>query len=248
MAKPATARLTDKVMAGLIGLIDKNGLGPGDKLPTSQQLCELFGVSRTVVREATARLEAEGRLTSRRGSGVYVKELDLPLTHSLVVGSPQDLADVLEIMELRMSVEIEAAALAAQRRSETDILRLEQAMARFGRHMQDRTLASDADRALHQVIAEATGNLKFKHFVDEIGDRLIPRRALGAAFANPDDQTAFLQKIHDEHKVIVDAIIERNEDAARTAMRSHLENGRRRYRTWSVEHPEQDWTVPEPVT
>lgn len=229
-------RLTDKVKAGLIDLIAAEQLGAGQKLPTAEQLCLRFAVSRTVIREAIASLQAEGRLISRRGSGVYVSEPSPSLVTGLTMGSPQDLADVLELMELRMSVEIEAAGLAAERRSETDLLRIEQAMSSFARHMQGQTLASDADRALHRAIAQATNNPKFAEFVDHLGERLIPRRALGAAFADITAQAAFLGAIHQEHRVIADAIANRQPLVARNSMRLHLENGRRRYRDWNLQH------------
>lgn len=229
-----SGRLTDKVVNGLLALISEQGLAPGAKLPTTQVLCGQFGVSRTVVREAVASLQAEGYVVSRRGSGVYVRDVVAQPARSFIMESPQDIADVMEIMELRMSVEIEAAALAALRRTEADLLRIEQAMASFARNLDSNTLASEADRALHVAIAQATGNLKFKHFVDEIGERLIPRKALGAAFAKPEDQQAFLQRIHSEHRAIVQAITDRDPEQARTFMRTHLENGRKRYRTWNA--------------
>lgn len=234
--RQGAARLTDRVKGGLISLITADNLQPGDRLPTAEQLCATFGVSRTVVREAIASLQAEGRLVSKRGSGVYVCEAPAPASGGLSMGSPQDIADVLEFMELRMSVEIEAAGLAAERRSETDLLRLEQAMSSFARHMQDKTLASDADQALHRSIAQATSNPKFAAFVDQLGERLIPRRALGAAFADSEEQLSFLRTIHEEHRAIVDAIADRRPQLARDSMRLHLDNGRRRYRNWNVQH------------
>ncbi len=236
MTRQGAVRLTDTVKGGLISLISSDKLQAGDKLPTAEQLCQRFGVSRTVVREAIASLQAEGRLVSKRGSGVYVSDTQPNRSGSLLMGSPEDIADVREFMELRMSVEIEAAGLAAERRSETDLLRIEQAMSSFARHMQDKTLASDADRALHRAIAQATNNPRFGEFVDQLGERLIPRKALGAAFADSEEQMSFLLTIHDEHRAIADAIANRQPERARETMRTHLDNGRRRYRNWNVQH------------
>lgn len=236
MTAKTTVRLTDKVTAGLLAMIAEDGLVPGDKLPTAHELCQRFGVSRTVVRESIASLQAEGRLRSLRGSGVYVHAPERPSETPglLISGAANDVAELLDFMELRISVEVEAARLAAQRRSETDVLRIQQAMAAFSRHSVDKSLASDADRALHVAIAQSTGNPKFKQFVDEMGERLIPRRALGAAFAHAEEQAAFLAKIDAEHRALVDAIVERDAEAAAQAMRVHLDNGRRRYRTWNL--------------
>ena len=236
MIETTAPRLTDRVKDGLVRMIADDGLKPGDKLPPADRLCEQFSVSRTVVREAIASLKAEGRLRSLRGSGVYVSEPPKPLGGSMFMEAPQDIGDVLDFIEFRMSVEIEAAGLAAERRTETNLLRMEQALGQFARHLHDNSLATDADRAFHRAIADATNNARFRLFVDEVGERLIPRRALGASFTDEKDKAEFLDTIGTEHRRIFDAITERRADEARAAMRQHLEGGRRRYREWSLAH------------
>ncbi|WP_375451334.1 FadR/GntR family transcriptional regulator [uncultured Devosia sp.] len=235
MVEAQAMRLTDRVKQDLVQLIDRTNLKIGDKLPTADRLCEQFSVSRTVVREAIAGLKADGRLRSLRGSGVYVSE-PARAGGSMFMEAPQDIGDVLDFIEFRMSVEIEAAGLAAERRTETNLLRMEQAMSQFARHLQDNSLATDADRAFHRAVADATNNARFRLFVDEMGERLIPRRALGASFADQQDKAEFLDNIQREHRRIFEAINERQADAARAAMRQHLEGGRRRYREWSLLH------------
>lgn len=236
MVEVQAMRLTDRVKQDLVLLIAHDNLQPGDKLPPADRLCEQFSVSRTVVREAIASLKAEGRLRSLRGSGVYVSEPPALSGSSMFMEAPQDIGDVLDFMEFRMSVEIEAAGLAAERRTETNLLRMEQAMSQFARHLQDNSLATDADRAFHRAIADATNNGRFRLFVDEMGERLIPRRALGASFTDEKDKTEFLVNIEAEHRRIFEAINDRQPDAARAAMREHLQGGRRRYREWSLAH------------
>lgn len=227
--------LTDRVKHDLVRFMETEKLRPGDKLPPAERLCELFSVSRTVVREAIASLKAEGRLRSLRGSGVYVEEPSTKLGGlSLFMSAPQEIGEVLDLMEFRISVETEAAALAAERRTETNLVRMEQAMTLFGRSLDENGLASDADRAFHRAIADATNNTRFRLFVDEMGERLIPRRALGASFADKKSKDEFLDVIQREHRLIFDAISDRKPDVARSAMRRHLEGGRRRYREWSL--------------
>lgn len=233
MTTLAATALTDRVKLDLQRLID--GLKTGDRLPPVEQLCARFGVSRTVVREAIASLKAEGRLRSRRGSGVYVSEPAANSVPALFMSAPQEIGDVLDLMEFRISVETEAAALAAERRTETHLMRIAQAMAQFDRPPAG-GLAAEADRAFHRAIAEATGNRRFVLFVDDMGERLIPRRALGARFADEASQTAFLEVIAGEHRQIYDAIAEKRAEDARGAMRQHLEGGRRRYREWRLLH------------
>lgn len=235
MTSENAVHLTDRVKLDLSRLIEADGLKPGDKLPPVDRLCERFSVSRTVVREAIASLKAEGRLRSLRGSGVFVESpAARTIGASMFMAAPQDINDVLDLMEFRIALEVEAAGLAAERRTEYHLLRMEQAMAQFLRHIADKSLATDADRSFHRAIADATNNNRFRLFVDEMGDRLIPRRALGASFVDEDARAEFLASIQSEHQRIFAAISERKADEARLAMRQHLEDGRRRYREWRI--------------
>jgi GntR family transcriptional repressor for pyruvate dehydrogenase complex len=234
MPADRSIHLTDRVKLDLMRLIETDNLKPGDKLPPADQLCMQFSVSRTVVREAIASLKAEGRLRSLRGSGVYVSKPREMAASAMFMAAPQEIGDVLDFMEFRISVEVEAAGLAAERRTETNLLRMEQALAQFGRNMHDNSLATDADRGFHRAIADATNNGRFRLFVDEMGERLIPRRALGASFTDDASKAEFLEGIVAEHRRIFIAISDRKPDEARLAMRRHLEDGRRRYREWSL--------------
>ncbi len=234
MSAESSFHLTDRVKLDLLRLIEAGNLQPGAKLPPADQLCAQFQVSRTVVREAIASLKAEGRLRSVRGSGVYVSKPKEQVTASMFMAAPEEIGDVLDFMEFRVAVEVEAAGLAAERRTETHLLRMGEALARFRRHLQDKTLATDADRAFHRAIAEATGNARFRMFVDEMGNRLIPRRVLGASFVDEASKAEFLAAIEAEHLRVLEAITERRADEARLAMRRHLEDGRRRYREWRL--------------
>src|ERR1700736_1845959 len=87
------------------------------RLPTEQQMAGAMGVSRTVVREAVAALRAEGLVTTRQGAGAFVATEIGRRPFRLAVGGLPSVAEVLEIMELRLSVEVEAAGLAAARAS-----------------------------------------------------------------------------------------------------------------------------------
>ena len=191
-------------------------------------------MSRTVVREAIASLKAEGRLRSLRGSGVYVSKPREIGAVPMFMAAPQEIGDVLDFMEFRVSVEVEAAGLAAERRTEVHLLRMEQALSQFRRAMQERSLATESDRAFHRAIADAANNNRFRLFVDEMGERLIPRRTLGASFVDEASKVGFLGHIEGEHLRILAAIADRKPDEARLAMRRHLEDGRRRYREWRM--------------
>ncbi|MBT7580324.1 MAG: FadR family transcriptional regulator, partial [Candidatus Marinimicrobia bacterium] len=98
--------------------ITSSKLKPGDKLPTEQKLVEAYGVSRTVVREAIAALRADGLMESRHGVGVFVLVPPKKSDDFRFLGEdPGRASSVVETLELRAAVEIEAAMIAAQRRS-----------------------------------------------------------------------------------------------------------------------------------
>src|SRR5262245_36664569 len=105
-------RLTDQITAG--------ELKPGAQLPTEQELIAATGVSRTVVREAVAALRAEGLVITRQGVGAFVAQTPRR-PFRIDGGELQSLRDVIEVMELRTGVEVEAAGLAAERASATQL-------------------------------------------------------------------------------------------------------------------------------
>src|SRR6478752_9227548 len=113
--KHSRSNLAERVMAQLGAEIRGGRLAPGARLPTEQELTSTMGVSRTVVREAVAALRADGLVVTRRGSGAYVA--DNPTASPFRIVAPQlgRIEDVLAVMELRLAVEVEAAALASER-------------------------------------------------------------------------------------------------------------------------------------
>src|SRR6201982_3674621 len=116
-------RLTQLLSERPISRITAGDLKPGAQLPTEPELIAATGVSRTVVREAVAALRAEGLVVTRQGVGAFVPEnARRPLRIDVDPLSP--LRAVLDVMELRTGIEIEAAGLAADRGSASQIRRI----------------------------------------------------------------------------------------------------------------------------
>ena len=149
--------LAEQVMARLANDIRSGRLAPGARLPTEQALTSALGVSRTVVREAVAALRADGLVVTRRGSGAYVAD---PAAGPFRIAAPKAaaLSDVLEVMELRLAVEVEAAALAAERANRRQVGVIRTAWRAIDRALQGGEGAVAEDFAFHRAIAEATGN------------------------------------------------------------------------------------------
>lgn len=217
-----TSRLTDEIVAG--------NLAPRTRLPTERALMETYGVSRTVVREAIAALRAEGLVETRQGSGAYVAADLRKRPFRIDPEALMSVKQVLDVLELRISVEVEAAGLAAERRSDSDLGRLEAISAAFRNAIASGDPAIDLDYDFHAAVGTATGNPYFSSFLDFIGRIIIPRRTIPVDIDNRDGLIAYLAVIDDEHRAIVEAIAAADTTGAREAMRRHLTRSRSRYR------------------
>lgn len=201
----------------------------GHKLPTESDLVNRFAVSRTVVREAIARLQASGQVETRHGIGTFVSEP--PLVEPTFRVAPEDLAtaaDVVSLLELRMSLECEAAALAAQRREPDHLLQLDRALVDFNAAIGADSDAVPSDYQFHLEVARATGNRHFVELMIYLGTMIIPRTRLKTAPTEPQGRLAYLRRVHQEHQHIYWAIQNQDAPAARAAMRKHLSNSSER--------------------
>ena len=212
-------------MTRLTADITTGKLGPGSQLPTEQELIAATGVSRTVVREAVAALRAEGLVVTRQGIGAFVAE-HARRPFRIEFDELRTLREVLEVMELRTGIEIEAAGLAAERASPSDHRRIADAFAAIDAAISRGESAVDEDFAFHCSVAETAGNPQFLRFLEYLGRFVIPRQTIRAAISN---RVAYLEKIQREHADIVEAIRTGNVSHARAAMRRHLLNSRKRY-------------------
>lgn len=222
--------LTEELVARLTEEITSGALAPGQRLPTEQAMIAAFGVSRTVVRESIAALRAVGLVESRQGSGIFVSR-DLHDRPFLIdPGGLRSLEQVVAVMEVRMSIEVEAAGLAAQRRSQDALAGIARAVADFDAAVQRGEAAVDEDFAFHCAIAEATGNPYFPRFLQFLGRYIIPRQSIRVGLWDEAGQRNYLQGVEAEHHAIAAAIEARDGEAAREATREHLRRGRERYR------------------
>jgi GntR family transcriptional regulator, transcriptional repressor for pyruvate dehydrogenase complex len=227
---PPARNLTSEVVDRITAEVESGRLMPGARLPTEQAMMAAFGVSRTVVREAIAALRADGLVTSRQGAGVFVAR-DSNL-RPFRIGSEglSSIADVLNVMELRMAIEIEAAALAAERAPPARLGAIEKALAEIDRAIGRKEGAVAEDFAFHRAIAAATGNPQFVRFLEFLGRVVIPRQSIRLEISTPEEKTAYLTRVQREHRRIFAAISNRDPADARRAVRDHLSRSLARYR------------------
>ena len=224
--------LSSQVAEELRARIEGGVYAPGDKLPTEQALVEKFGCSRTVIREAVATLRADGLLESRQGAGVYV--LAPPAseeTLTLFSHASDKISDIIEELELRIGIEVEAAGLAAARSSPAQEAAIQAELDHFAQLMAEGKSTDESDFRFHMAIAAATNNTRFKTFLEHIGRRMIPRVKLRTVMGGFDPLPNRDHTILQEHQAIADAIFASDVDSARAAMRRHLLIGIQRYRS-----------------
>jgi GntR family transcriptional repressor for pyruvate dehydrogenase complex len=202
----------------------------GEKLPSESALIAEFGVSRTVVREAISRLQAEGLVYTRRGSGSFA--LTPPSVDEESPGGmrrPRTLEERRALLAFRAGVESEAAALAAANATPGMISALDDALAAFDAAGNHPATAVSCDFAFHRAVAEASGNFYFVDALLSLGPAMIamPPQRLEPA----DDgcgQSERLHRVAVEHTAVRNAIAAGDPLTAAAAMRLHLANSRAR--------------------
>ncbi len=232
------APLADQVFGALQADIAEGRLKPGEKLPIEQQLALTFGVSRAVVREAVARLRSDGLVTVRQGAGVFVAAGPGNRAFRLPAEAAENKTSIREIYELRLGVEVEAAALAAARRAPDDLARIRRALTAIEATKGGPDFGVEADAEFHRAIALATGNSKIASFQRYLSVFLV--QSIAAARANTRAALpGAVDEVTAEHAAICAAIEAGDAPGARTAMRAHLTNAQGRLGLVTAEHAQQ---------
>jgi len=207
------------VGAVLDSRIRSGAFAPGERLPTEARLSEEFDVSRTVVREAIARLKAEGLVESRQGAGAFVaRRLGAGIFR---MGPGLAEADgALDIFELRLIVEVAAAERAALRRTPEQLEAMGSALARMDMALDRGEDGATADDDFHCAIAAASGNPLIGRFVAFVSQEFSASRA--PTWSAEGVSRGLAGAAQDEHRAVFDAIAAGEAEAARQAAQRHL--------------------------
>lgn len=231
--------LVDEIVESLATSIREGQLQPGNKLPTEAEIMVRFDVSRTVVRESLSKLQASGLVETRHGIGTFVLPQQEAGNFKITAEDFATVADVISVLELRISLETEAAGLAAQRRTPENLAALEAALHAFQDSISRDSDAVPPDFQFHMEVARATGNRHFADLMTYLGTMIIPRTRVNTAHSAPEGRLNYLQRVNSEHESIFIAIRDQDAEAARAAMRTHLSNSRERLRRGSNAHTTQ---------
>lgn len=219
-------KLADLVIDTLRKRISTGEYRAGAKLPTESQMTTIFGVSRTVVREAIAALSADGIVEARQGAGVFV----LARAGLRAIDSGNRISDAINVLEVRMGIEIESAGLAAQRRTNSQDAAIHEAFHEFDRLLGRDEPTGKSDFNIHRAIAAATSNPFYVEVLDALGTRAIPCDVTSPWRIEPVPTREYQKAVQAEHWLIVSAISEQDVEAARAAMRRHLVRSQELYR------------------
>lgn len=198
----------------------------GEQLPTESALMLAHGVSRTVVREAMSRLQAAGMVETRHGIGTFVRGSTLLLGAFIDPATLGIITDSLAIMEFRIGLEVEAAGLAAQRRSLDQLAGLRVLLDQLGQPAVSVNDRAALDFQFHLGIAQATGNHYIADTLLNLGEVIIPRSRLDSARLFHDEPQHYELRMQSEHEQIYQAIFNQDAECARAAMRLHLQDSR----------------------
>lgn len=222
--------LSTVVAENLAEKIRSGRLLPGAQLPTEAELCAEYDVSRTVVREAVARLRSEGMVVPQQGRGMFVSDAPKPRIFSIPDDALKTLPETIALLELRLSVEVEAAGLCAERRTAAEAEAIRAVMEQVdARHVDPAKTQIHYDYDFHLAIAKGARNEYIHGFLSYLRPIIVPRYQLGYV-VTPDRKESYYARIHREHRSIVDAIEKQDATAARRAMRRHLSNSLERVR------------------
>ncbi|WP_119157265.1 FadR/GntR family transcriptional regulator [Caldimonas tepidiphila] len=225
LARGQRTRLSDQLYGQIFEQIVSGQLKVGDRLPSEKEICDSFGVSRPVVREALLRLGADGLVTSHQGLGTFVSHQ--PVARIQSFARAQDVASYLRCQEVRISLEGDAARLAALRRTDEHLQAIEEAQERFSRNAINGRPDPQDDLAFHSSIAAATQNDFFLEVLQHIHESLSGFLRLSLSLTRTGSKHR-AQRVVDEHAAIVDAIREQDGERARIAMQFHLQQALRR--------------------
>jgi GntR family transcriptional repressor for pyruvate dehydrogenase complex len=218
----ATRKISEEIADQIKEQIVSGKLLPGNKLPSTRELSELFQVGRSTVREALSALKAMGLVEIHQGEGSYVRkfdpaEIEMPQLDSLIMSR----TTILELLEARKSLEVSNAELAALKRTDDDLQAFENVLERMKDNLGDETEGEQADILFHLTLAKATHNSIIVRLLETISSQMelaIRETRRLQMYSNKSVST----QLWNEHQEIYEAIKASDPALAQEKMRQHL--------------------------
>ncbi len=214
-------KISDQVFEQIRELIFRGQLKPSQQLLPERELAEQLNVSRTTVRNAINKLEVMGLLEHKQGQGTFVRSPETwRQDNPLAMAMRTEKATLKDLLEVRLGMECNAAALAAERAERRDLEFMQNSMKEFDTEIQSGHLGTDADTAFHMAIAFATKNPFHVYIMKNFYDLLFSgiRENLSHLYRVEGN----LEKIFRQHMAIFESIRNSDSKAAYNAMKQHI--------------------------
>jgi GntR family transcriptional repressor for pyruvate dehydrogenase complex len=221
LTKLSRETLAEQAARNLMAFIESQELKPGKLLPPETKLAADLGVSRPIIREALKSLEGKGIITIVSGKGAVVRPLDrqtLQLFFQRAVQMEHE--TIIDLMELRKGVEVQSAALAAQRRTPEDLAQLTNIVAEMRRNLHMPDSYVELDMAFHQLIAATTRNAMIFHLVGAVREAI--SGALHENMLRP-QTNEHLERVQAGHEAILASLERADVEEAERSMAVHFD-------------------------
>ncbi|PAE23710.1 MULTISPECIES: FadR/GntR family transcriptional regulator [Bacillaceae] len=212
--KISTRKISEIAAEQIEDMIAKGSFKPGDKLPSVRELCELFGVGRSAVRDALTSLQGKGIVQVKQGEGTYITRFDSSKLFNNLHLHP-DIKDIQELFQARKMVETGLAEMAAANRSEEDLALMKEQISDAAIH------GWEEDYQFHMAIARAAGNDILIQFVQFISETL--KKSMIDFHHYLETRPDIARKIEEQHLEIYLSIKNKQPDQAYKNMVDHLE-------------------------
>ncbi len=223
-SKQPRVALSDFIYHKLFARIAAGEYAQNQRLPSENELAQMFDVSRPIVRAALDRLRSDGLVYSRQGSGSYIRT---ETTEAVVgFGAIETIADIQRCYEFRIALEGEAAFLAASRADKNILDELNTAMGPLQKGATHYRYEDEADFAFHHAIAKGANNQYFVRTLMALKDHISVGMKIGGTCLVGSNRQ--IDRVIDEHEEIIKQITDHNPEGARQAMKNHILNARTR--------------------
>lgn len=212
--KISTKKVSESVTEQIEKMIEAGTFLPGEKLPSVRELCDMFGVGRSAVRDAITTLKGKGAVTVKQGEGTYICKFDSGkiLNSHLLLPSSKDISQLFQVRKL---LEPGIAEIAAENRSENDLKHMEGLLYDSGDN------SWEADYNFHLAIAKAAGNEVLVQLLEFISASM-KKTMIGFHQFIEADKKVF-KEINSQHSQIYQSILNRKPAQAKKIMQEHLD-------------------------
>lgn len=217
--------ISDRLYTDLLNGILAGDFPPQSSLPTEVHLVSEYGIPRTTVRSALAQLKTEGFIISRQGSGTIVADRkDMPQAP----GTPEEiLTDLVKCLECRIVLEPGIAEIAAEKRTDDDIIFLKNHVHSFGEVVDSATKQSAEDADFHLRLAKISGNRFFEYIMRSLQPHILFGMNIVKTLSDESRRNHTRLSLQ-EHEGLIQAIIDGDGELARQLMHDHLTNSHSR--------------------